>query len=52
MDHEAVPGVLFTSRPLRREVTSLQNLAAALLAEFGITDFPPPPQPPANEGGE
>lgn len=51
MDHEAVPGVLFTSRPLTREVTSLQNLAAALLAEFGITDFPPPPQPPANEGG-
>ena len=44
MDHEAVPGVLFTNRPLSRQVTSLQNLAAALLAEFGIEDFPPPPQ--------
>ncbi len=52
MDHEAVPGVLFSSRPLTREVTSLQNLAAALLAEFGIENFPPAPQRPANEGGE
>lgn len=45
MDHEVVPGVLFSSRPLRRTVTSLQNLATALLAEFGIDDFPPAPQP-------
>lgn len=52
MDHEAVPGVLFTSRPLSREVTTLQNLAAALLAEFGIEDFPPPLQPAADEGGQ
>jgi len=51
MDHEAVPGVLFTSRPLSRPVTSLQNLAAALLAEFGIERFPLPPQLPADEGG-
>jgi predicted AlkP superfamily phosphohydrolase/phosphomutase len=51
MDHEAVPGVLFTNRPLSKEVTSLQNLAAALLAEFGIEGFPPPPQP-VGEGGE
>ena len=51
MDHEAVPGVLFTSRPLSKQVTSLQNLAAALLAEFGIEDFPPPAQPPGDEGG-
>ncbi len=43
MDHEAVPGVLLTNRPLSREVTALNNLAAALLAEFGIENFPPPP---------
>ena len=40
MVHEAVPGVLFTSRPLRRRVTSLRELAGAVLAEFGIHDFP------------
>jgi predicted AlkP superfamily phosphohydrolase/phosphomutase len=51
MDHTAVPGVLFTSRPLGREVTSLKNLAAALLAEFGIDNFPPPPQPVATDDG-
>jgi predicted AlkP superfamily phosphohydrolase/phosphomutase len=45
MDHEAVPGVLFTSKPLSRQVTSLTDLAGALLAEFGIEGFPPPPQP-------
>jgi predicted AlkP superfamily phosphohydrolase/phosphomutase len=39
MDHETVPGVLFTSRPLRREVTALDNLAAAVLAEFGVEEF-------------
>ncbi len=50
MDHEAVPGVLFSNRPLSREVTSLQNLAAALLAEFGIDDFPPAPQPADTNG--
>lgn len=40
MDHEAVPGVLFSSRPLKREARSLQQLAAALLAEFGVDTFP------------
>ncbi len=45
MDHEAVPGVLFSSRPLARPVTSLIDLAAALLAEFGIEEFPRPPTP-------
>lgn len=40
MDHREVPGVLFTSRPLRREATSLKDLAAALLAEFGLEGFP------------
>jgi predicted AlkP superfamily phosphohydrolase/phosphomutase len=40
MDHEAVPGVLLTSRPLARSATELKNLAAAVLAEFGIEGFP------------
>ena len=40
IDREAVPGVLFTSRPLRREVASLRDVAAAVLAEFGIEGFP------------
>lgn len=34
MDHEAVPGVLLTNRPLRRPATSLETLAEAILAEF------------------
>jgi predicted AlkP superfamily phosphohydrolase/phosphomutase len=41
MDPEAVPGILLSNRPLRREVTSLKNLGAAVLAEFDIEDFPP-----------
>jgi predicted AlkP superfamily phosphohydrolase/phosphomutase len=40
MDPESVPGILLTSRPLRRPAASLQSLASALLAEFGIDDFP------------
>ena len=40
MDHRTVPGTLLSSRPLAREATSLQNLAAAILAEFGIDGFP------------
>jgi predicted AlkP superfamily phosphohydrolase/phosphomutase len=40
IDREAVPGVLFTSHPLRRNVASLRNVAAAVLAEFGIEGFP------------
>ncbi len=42
MDHEAVPGILLTSRPLKKPATSLENLAAAILAEFGIEQFPSP----------
>ncbi len=41
MDHETVPGVLLSNRPLRREAPSLKELAAAVLLEFGIEDFPP-----------
>jgi predicted AlkP superfamily phosphohydrolase/phosphomutase len=40
MDPEAVPGILLTSRPLRKAAPSLQTLAAALVAEFGVEDFP------------
>jgi predicted AlkP superfamily phosphohydrolase/phosphomutase len=40
MDHEAVPGVLLTSRQLRKPAPSLQTLAAAILAEFGVQEFP------------
>jgi hypothetical protein len=40
MDHEAVPGVLLSSRPLRRPAPTIQTLAAAVLAEFGVGAFP------------
>jgi predicted AlkP superfamily phosphohydrolase/phosphomutase len=40
MDHESVPGVLFASRPLRRPVGELKELAAGILAEFDIEGFP------------
>ena len=40
MDPDAVPGVLLTSRALRKPASSLQALAAAIVAEFGIEDFP------------
>ena len=40
MDHETVPGVLFTNRPLQRAASSLKELGAAVLAEFGIEGFP------------
>jgi predicted AlkP superfamily phosphohydrolase/phosphomutase len=40
MDPDAVPGVLFTSRPLRKPAAKLEELAAAVLAEFGIEGFP------------
>ena len=40
MDHEAVPGILLSNKPLRRAAPSLQDLAGAILAEFGVEDFP------------
>ena len=40
MDPDAVPGILLTSRPLKRPAPTLQTLAAALLAEYGIEGFP------------
>lgn len=39
-DHETVPGVLLSNRPLRKPAPSLATLAAAVLAEFGIDQFP------------
>jgi hypothetical protein len=36
MDHEAVPGVLLTNRPLTKPAASLRELRASLLAEFGV----------------
>ena len=41
MDPDSVPGILVTSRPLKKPVARLQDLAAAILAEFGIENFPP-----------
>lgn len=40
MDHEAVPGILLTNRPLGKRARSLEELAAAILAELGVEGFP------------
>jgi predicted AlkP superfamily phosphohydrolase/phosphomutase len=40
MDPDSVPGLLFTSRPLRKPAAKLDELAAAVLAEFGVEGFP------------
>ena len=40
MDHETVPGILLSNRPLKRAAPTLQHLAGAILAEFGIDSFP------------
>ena len=40
MDHLAVPGILLTNRALKRPALSLEHLAAAIVAEFGIDGFP------------
>lgn len=40
MDPAAVPGILLSSRPLRKAAPNLQTVAAAILAEFGIDSFP------------
>jgi predicted AlkP superfamily phosphohydrolase/phosphomutase len=42
MDPETVPGILLTNRPLRQPAGSLDKVAGAILAEFGITGFPAP----------
>jgi predicted AlkP superfamily phosphohydrolase/phosphomutase len=38
MDHETVPGILITNRPLKRPAARLQDLAQSVLAEFGIEE--------------
>ena len=43
MDHETVPGILLTNRPLRRPAPDLRSLGAALVAEFGLEGFPAVP---------
>jgi predicted AlkP superfamily phosphohydrolase/phosphomutase len=40
VDPEIVPGILLTSHPLRKASPSLQTLASAIVAEFGIDRFP------------
>src|SRR5262249_38737591 len=40
IDPAAVPGVLLSSRPLRKPAPNLQSLASAILAELGIEAFP------------
>ena len=40
MDPDAVPGILLTSRPLQLRAASLDAVARAVLAEFGIRGFP------------
>ena len=40
MDHETVPGVLYTSKQLVKPATNLKDLAASVLAEFGLEEFP------------
>ncbi|PYQ05868.1 MAG: hypothetical protein DMF83_13930 [Acidobacteria bacterium] len=40
MDPDSVPGILFTSRPLKKPAAKLDELAAAVLAEFGVEGFP------------
>jgi predicted AlkP superfamily phosphohydrolase/phosphomutase len=47
MDHETVPGVLLSNRALRKAAPSLDKVAAAVLAEFGIDQFPV--RPPARQ---
>jgi predicted AlkP superfamily phosphohydrolase/phosphomutase len=39
-DHTLVPGVLLTSQRLKKPADRLENLAAAILAEFGVEGFP------------
>jgi len=40
MDHETVPGILLSNRALKRPAPSIQDLAASILAEFGVDGFP------------
>jgi predicted AlkP superfamily phosphohydrolase/phosphomutase len=47
MDPASVPGILFSSRPLHGQVTSLQDLSGAILGEFGAPGAPRASSAPA-----
>lgn len=49
MDHETVPGILLTSRPLQRPAARLQDLAQSILAELGIDESIQPKTPREGE---
>lgn len=53
-DHTLVPGVLLTNRPLKKQAPGLEELAEAILAEFGVERFPAretsEPQPTSGGG--
>jgi len=49
MDHEAVPGILLTNRPLKKPALRLQDLAQSVLLEFGIDEPIQPTQPREKE---
>ena len=40
MDHETVPGILLSNRPLSQPAPDLESLAPAILHEFGVEGFP------------
>jgi predicted AlkP superfamily phosphohydrolase/phosphomutase len=40
-DDSLVPGILLTNHKLKKPATRLKDLAAAILAEFGVDHFPP-----------
>jgi predicted AlkP superfamily phosphohydrolase/phosphomutase len=40
MDPDSVPGILLTNRRLQQPAAALDKLAGAILAEFGIRNFP------------
>ena len=44
MDPPSVPGILATSRPLKRPARDLRELHASVLAEFGVDVAPPAPR--------
>jgi predicted AlkP superfamily phosphohydrolase/phosphomutase len=49
MDHETVPGILLTNRPLKKPAPRLQDLAQSVLLEFGIDESIQPTQPGEKE---
>jgi predicted AlkP superfamily phosphohydrolase/phosphomutase len=52
MHPDAVPGILFSTRPLRRPVVSLRDLAGAIVAEFEIKTFPVPAPDASSAAGD